>query len=168
MILMVIDHASMAFDGRHIAEDSALYPGAETMALPAAEFFTRWITHLCAPTFLFLAGTALALSVERRVANGAGAWSIDKDILIRGGFIALMDPTIISLGSGRLTFQVLLAIGLAMICMAPLRRLPTWALLSLASAGSRSARSSPDSLARLLDRRLSSPRSPSPPTAATR
>lgn len=131
MILMVIDHASMAFDGHHVAKDSALYPDAATMALPAAEFFTRWITHLCAPTFVFLAGTALALSVERRVAKGVSAWSIDRDILVRGAIIALMDPTIISLGSGRLTLQVLLAIGLAMMCMAPLRRLPTWALLSL-------------------------------------
>jgi uncharacterized membrane protein len=131
MILMVIDHASMAFDGHHVAEDSALYPDAGTMALPAAEFLTRWITHLCAPTFVFLAGTALALSVERRVAKGQSAWSIDKDILIRGAIIALMDPTIISFGSGRWTFQVLLAIGVAMMCMAPLRRLPTWALLTL-------------------------------------
>ena len=81
------------------------------MALPAGEFFTRWITHLCAPTFLFLAGTALALSVERRVAKGANAWEIDKSILTRGAIIALLDPTIISLGSGRWTFQVLLAIG---------------------------------------------------------
>ena len=131
MILMVIDHASMAFDGHHVAEDSALYPGAGTMALPAAEFFTRWITHLCAPTFLFLAGTALALSVERRVAKGVSAWTIDRDILVRGAIVAVMDPTIISLGSGRWTFQVLLAIGVAMMCMAPLRRLPTWAMLAI-------------------------------------
>jgi uncharacterized membrane protein len=131
MIFMVIDHASMAFDGHHVAHDSALYPDAMTQALPAAEFLTRWITHLCAPTFVFLAGTALALSVERRVAKGMNAWTIDKGILIRGAIIALMDPTIISLGSGRLTLQVLLAIGVAMMCMAPLRRLPTWALLSL-------------------------------------
>ena len=111
MVLMVIDHASMAFDGSHLSEDSALYPNAATMALPAAEFFTRWITHLCAPTFVFLAGTALALSVERRVAKGANAWEIDKEILTRGAIIALLDPTIVSLGSGRWTFQVLLAIG---------------------------------------------------------
>jgi uncharacterized membrane protein len=100
------------------------------MALPAAEFFTRWMTHICAPTFLFLAGTALALSVERRVAQGADAWEIDKGILTRGAIIALLDPTIISLGSGRLTFQVLLAIGIAMMCMAPLRRLSTAGLLA--------------------------------------
>src|SRR6185295_13330259 len=81
MFLMVIDHASMAFDRNHLFQDSALYADAATMALPAGEFFTRWITHLCAPTFVFLAGTALALSVERRVARGAKAWDIDKGIL---------------------------------------------------------------------------------------
>ena len=131
MVLMVIDHASMAYDGGHLDEDSALYAGAGTMALPAAEFLTRWLTHICAPTFVFLAGTALALSVERRVAKGVNAWQIDKNILMRGAIIALLDPTLISLGSGRWTFQVLLAIGLAMMCMAPLRRLPSWALLAL-------------------------------------
>ena len=131
MMLMVIDHASMAFDGTHDPKDSALYEGAATMALPAAEFFTRWITHLCAPTFVFLAGASLALSVERRVLKGMHAWSIDKNILIRGAIIAALDPTLISLGSGKWTFQVLLAIGLSMMCMAPLRRLPTWGLLGV-------------------------------------
>jgi uncharacterized membrane protein len=132
MLLMVIDHSSMAFDGSHVAKDSALYADAATMALPSAEFFTRWITHLCAPTFVFLAGTALALSIERRASRGENPWEIDKSILIRGGIIALLDPTIVSLGSGRMTLQVLLAIGLSMMCMAPLRRLPSWALLTLA------------------------------------
>jgi uncharacterized membrane protein len=132
MVLMVIDHASMAFDGGHISQDSAMYPEAATMALPAAEFFTRWMTHLCAPTFVFLAGTSLALSIEKRVLKGVDAWEIDRTILIRGAVIALLDPTLVSLGSGRWTFQVLLAIGLGMMCMAPLRRLPTWALSTLA------------------------------------
>lgn len=131
MVLMVIDHASMAFDGKHLDDDSAMYPGAATMALPGAEFFTRWITHICAPTFVFLAGVALALSTERRVAKGVNAWDIDKNILTRGAIIALLDPTIISLGSGRLNFGVLFAIGVAMMCMALLRRLPTWPLLAL-------------------------------------
>jgi uncharacterized membrane protein len=132
MVLMVVDHASMAFDGNHLAHDSALYADATTMALPAGEFFTRWITHICAPTFVFLAGTALALSVERRVLRGANAREIDKSMLTRGAIIALMDPTLISFGSGWWTFSVLTAIGMAMICMVPLRRLPTWALVSFA------------------------------------
>ena len=132
MVLMVIDHASMAFDGSHIAHDSAFFPDAGTMALPAAEFFTRWITHLCAPTFVFLAGTSLALSIERRVAKGLPAWDIDKNILIRGALIAVLDLTVISLGSGRLGFGVLYAIGVSMMCMALLRRLPSWALCAAA------------------------------------
>jgi uncharacterized membrane protein len=131
MVLMVLDHASMAFDRVHLDEDSAMYPGAMTTPLPGPEFLTRWLTHLCAPTFVFLAGVALALSVERRLARGAKAAEIDKSIVTRGALIALLDPTIVSLGSGRWTFQVLFAIGLAMICMVPLRRLPSWALLAL-------------------------------------
>lgn len=131
MVLMTIDHASMAFDAQHLDFDSAMYPDASTMALPAAEFFTRWMTHLCAPTFVFLMGTSLALSVERRVVKGVNAWEIDRSMLIRGLIIALLDLTIVSLGSAHWNFGVLYAIGLSMICMVPLRRLPTWALLVL-------------------------------------
>jgi uncharacterized membrane protein len=131
MVLMVVDHASMAFDGTHNPLDSAMYPDAMTAALPAGEFFTRWMTHICAPTFVFLAGLSLAISVERRAAKGTPAYQIDRQILTRGAFIALLDPTIVSIGSGRLTFQVLFAIGVAMMCMAWLRRLPWPALLAI-------------------------------------
>ena len=131
MVLMVIDHASMAFDGAHQPRDSAMYPDAMTVALPAGDFFTRWITHICAPTFVFLAGMSLALSIERKVVKGVPAWEIDKSILVRGLIIALLDPTVISLGSGKLTLQVLFAIGVSMMCMAGLRRLPWAALLAL-------------------------------------
>jgi uncharacterized membrane protein len=131
MVLMVIDHASMAFDAHHLDNDSAMYADAGTIALPAAEFFTRWMTHLCAPTFVFLMGTSLALSVERRVVKGTNAWEIDKSMLTRGLIIALLDLTLISLGSAHWNFGVLFAIGVSMICMVPLRRLPTSALLAL-------------------------------------
>jgi uncharacterized membrane protein len=130
MVLMIFDHASMSFDRNHLAHDSALYDDATTMALPAAEFFTRWMTHICAPTFVFLAGTALALSIERRVAKGASAWEIDKNILTRGAIIALLDLTVISLGLRALSLSVLFAIGVSMMCMAVVRRLPTWGLLT--------------------------------------
>jgi uncharacterized membrane protein len=132
MILMIIDHASMAFDAHHLDHDSAMYPDASTMALPGAEFFPRWLAHLCAPSFVFLMGTSLALSVERRVLKGVNAWEIDKGILVRGAIIALFDLTLISFGSGRWTFGVLMAIGVSMMCMALLRRLPTWGLLAMA------------------------------------
>src|SRR5262249_58985563 len=69
MVLMTIDHASGAFNAGRLTTDIAVmyHPG---MPLPPAQFFTRWITHLCAPTFVFLAGAALALSVEKRRAAG--------------------------------------------------------------------------------------------------
>ena len=60
MVLMVVDHASMAFDGHHDPLDSAMYPDAMTDGAAGGEFFTRWMTHICAPTFVFLAG-AVAL-----------------------------------------------------------------------------------------------------------
>src|SRR5882672_1740909 len=131
MVLMIVDHASMAFDGRHLDDDSAMYANAATMALPGGEFFTRWMTHICAPTFVFLAGVALALSIERKVAKGVPAWDLDKNILARGAIIALLDLTVISFGSGKLNFGVLFAIGVSMMAMAGLRRLPTWSLLAI-------------------------------------
>lgn len=132
MVLMIIDHASMAFDAHHVDHDSAMYSDASTMALPGAEFFPRWLAHLCAVSFVFLMGTSLALSVERRVVKGVNAWEIDQGIFVRGAIIALFDLTLISFGSGRWTFGVLMAIGVSMMCMALLRRLPTWGLLVLA------------------------------------
>jgi uncharacterized membrane protein len=134
MVIMLIDHASMAFDGAHkeIAMDSARFPDAGTITLPAFAFFTRWIAHICAPTFVLLAGTALALSVERRMSKGLSGWAIDKGILIRGAIIAMIDPTLISLGSGHWNIGVLTAIGLSMMSMAFLRRLSTKVMLALA------------------------------------
>jgi uncharacterized membrane protein len=134
MVIMLIDHASMAFDGSHsqVAMDSARFPEAGNILLPAFAFFTRWIAHICAPTFVLLAGTALALSSERRAAKGFNAWAIDKGMLIRGAIIAMIDPTLISLGSGHWNIGVLTAIGLSMMSMALLRRLPTSLLLGLA------------------------------------
>ena len=130
MILMMIDHVSMAFDRTHFSSDSvATFKGA----LPGGlEFMTRWITHLCAPTFVFLAGTALAISVGSRIKRGMSNAEIDRGIITRGLFILILDPTLVSLFSWRLTFQVLYAIGGAMICMAVLRRLSTKLLLILA------------------------------------
>ena len=71
MILMTVDHASDAFNsGRLMTDTVAAYHG---QFLPAAQFLTRWITHLCAPTFVFLAGASLALSVAKRSARGESA-----------------------------------------------------------------------------------------------
>jgi uncharacterized membrane protein len=91
MVLMAMDHASHVFNaGRYVRDSFRWYPpGSE---IPAAQFLTRWVTHLCAPTFLFLAGLVLALSVAKRQALGDPERSIDGDIIKRGIFILLLDP----------------------------------------------------------------------------
>jgi uncharacterized membrane protein len=126
MVLMAVDHASGAFNKDRLFTDSEFFYKAG-MKLPASQFFTRWITHICAPTFLFLAGTALALSLERRARAGESDGSIDRYLLTRGLIIALLDPIIISRfwGEGSIMLQVLYAIGVSLILMIPVRRLRT-------------------------------------------
>jgi len=131
MVLMAVDHASGVFNaGRLMTDGIALYtPGAP---LPAAQFLTRWITHLCAPTFVFLAGTALALSVARRREAGDTEAQIDRFLVTRGAFIALLDPLWMSwvFAPGRVLLQVLYAIGASLAAMALLRRVPDRWLLA--------------------------------------
>jgi uncharacterized membrane protein len=80
-----------------------------------------------------LAGASLALSTEKR----RGQPGQDAFIVKRGLFIAALDPTWMSLTFLGFQFeilQVLYAIGLSLVCMAFLRRLPSRALLALALA----------------------------------
>lgn len=133
MLLMMIDHVSMAYNSVHISNDSAATWVSGT-SLNGPEFFSRWVSHICAPIFVFLAGTALAVSIERRVASGADARELDIGLLKRGAFIAVLDPTVISLFSGGWRFQVLYAIGMAMICMVLVRRLSSTVILVLCFA----------------------------------
>lgn len=122
MVLMTLDHASHAFNsGRYVTDTYAWYtPGAE---IPAVQFLVRWVTHLCAPTFVFLAGFVLALSVARRQAREDTPGAIDSDIFKRGILILLLDPLWMSIGFGRMiVFQVLYAIGAGFCCMVLLRR----------------------------------------------
>lgn len=124
MVLMAIDHASLAFNGGRLAHDSWFMHQAGS-ELPAAQFFTRWITHLCAPTFVFLAGTALALSFERRRLVGARDRDLDWHLFKRALVILAFEL----LWWAPFSLQVLFAIGMGLICMIPLRRLSTRTLL---------------------------------------
>ena len=133
MVLMTVDHASSAFNSGRLMVDSAssYKPG---MPLDPSQFYTRWITHLCAPTFVFLAGVSLALSAARR---GAPSRRDDRFLVTRGLFIAACDPLWMSwaFGAKGILFQVLYAIGMSFVAMAALRRLPPRWLGLLALAG---------------------------------
>jgi uncharacterized membrane protein len=99
MVLMTLDHASHAFNADRYVTDSAAWYRAGS-EIPTEQFLTRWITHLCAPTFIFLAGFVLAFSVARRQANGEAERTIDGYLLKRGIFILLLDPLWMSFGFG--------------------------------------------------------------------
>ena len=135
MILMATDHASSAYNSGRLVTDSALMYAAG-MPLPPLQFFHRWLSHICAPTFLFLAGTALALSIERKVARGDSASKIDRDLFVRGLIILAVDLFFINQFwfPGAILLQVMYAIGVAMIFMIPLRRLPSPFLLAIGVA----------------------------------
>src|SRR5689334_20019290 len=93
VMLMTVDHAGGIFDDAHLHGDNGArwVPGSP---LPAGEFLTRWVTHLCAPSFVLLAGASLALSAERR----RSAPGQDRFIVTRGLLIAALDPIWMSLG----------------------------------------------------------------------
>ena len=133
MMLMTLDHAGDVFDAHHFLTDGAFFwkPGTP---IPTGEFVTRWLTHLCAPSFVLLAGASLALSSEkRRDEPGQTAF-----IVRRGLVIAVLDPLWMSPaimgGWHPALLQVLYAIGMSLVCMAFLRRLPSGVLLGLALA----------------------------------
>jgi len=120
IVLMALDHVRDFF-----MKD----PGSATnlaVTTPAL-FFTRWVTHFCAPTFIFLAGTAAFLSGTRGKSRSELAWFL----LTRGVWLALFEVTInralwmfnfdlVHHGAG-----VFWAIGWSMVILSALVFLPT-------------------------------------------
>jgi uncharacterized membrane protein len=88
-------------------------------------FFTRWITHFCAPVFVFLAGTSAFLSQQKR-----GKKQLSFLLLKRGIWLILLEFTIILHGwtfnfsYSYITLQVIWVIGCSMIMLSVLIYLP--------------------------------------------
>lgn len=131
MILMTLDHASSAFNAGRLSGDGAglVKPGD----VDAVQFGIRWITHLCAPTFLLLAGASIAMSAARRPRSSA--YDLDRDLLLRGGLLVLLEIIWMSWAwrfeLHRIHLEVLFALGCSMILMVVVRRLPAAAILAL-------------------------------------
>src|SRR5689334_14158437 len=133
MVLMSVDHSSEAFNAGRLFTDSMFFYKVGT-PLPLWQFLTRFITHLCAPTFVFLAGTGLAFSVERQKAKGERPSIIDRQIATRGLVIAAFELWIswFVVPPSTWLLQVLYAIGISFLFMVPLRRLSNGVALALA------------------------------------
>jgi uncharacterized membrane protein len=133
MVIMALDHTSGEFNAGRVFSDGALFykPGTP---LPTAQFLTRFVTHLCAPSFVALAGTSLALSLARRSKESAA--SIDRHMALRGLIIAGCElwVSLFWMPPWHYLFQVLYAIGTSYLFMIPLRRLPSAALVAIAAS----------------------------------
>jgi uncharacterized membrane protein len=117
MVLMAIDHVRV-------------FAGVPTNGPPAV-FFTRWVTHFCAPAFIFLAGTAAYLYGEKAGSRSALA----KFLVIRGLWLVLLELTILRFGwtfnfdYAHFTFAgVIWVIGWSMVVLAALVFLPVGAV----------------------------------------
>jgi uncharacterized membrane protein len=119
MILMALDHVREFFG-------TAASPTDVTRA-SVALFLTRWVTHVCAPTFFLLAGTGAYLARRSRTTS-----QLARFLLTRGLWLILLELTVVRcLGyqfnfDYRLTMLIILwALGWAMIALSVLVRLPT-------------------------------------------
>jgi uncharacterized membrane protein len=131
MILMVLDHT------RDFAHQGGLFtdpldPATTTPIL----YLTRWVTHLCAPTFVLLAGLGVGLRRLRGATAGDTAWFL----FTRGAWLIVMELTLIRLvvwfdvDPTFAFLQVIWAIGVSMVVLSALVavRLPIAALAVIA------------------------------------
>ena len=113
MIVMALDHTRDFF---HITALTADPLNLETTNVPL--YFTRWITHFCAPVFVFLSGTSAFLSARNKSKEAAGIFLIK-----RGFWLVLIEVTVITFGItfnpfyNFIIFQVIWAIGWSMVLL---------------------------------------------------
>ena len=125
MILMALDHVRDFFGPPGISPTNL----AQT-TVPL--FLTRWITHLCAPTFFLLTGTGAFLALRSKSVAG-----LSRFLLTRGIWLIVVELTVIRcLGyQFNVDYQVTLlvviwALGWAMVALAALVWLPVPAVLA--------------------------------------
>ncbi|MFX0172247.1 MAG: DUF1624 domain-containing protein [Candidatus Hodarchaeota archaeon] len=136
MILMALDHASI-LNPYHVGGEGL--HGNRPVWPDFFNFLGRFVTHYCAPAFIFLAGTAITLSTIKRLERGETQNAITQHIIIRGLILLLIEWTLIStlfslFGAVQFYFGVLACIGIGFLIFAFARRLPSSVLL-IFSAG---------------------------------
>ncbi len=122
MVIMMLDHT------RDYVHSGALSSNPlDLTQTSTALFLTRWITHFCAPTFVFLAGTG----VYFQFARGKSKSELSRFLISRGLWLIVLEFTVVRLGAifnvdlGFLGMpQVIWVIGISMIILAALIHLP--------------------------------------------
>jgi uncharacterized membrane protein len=87
MVIMALDHVREFFHKTAGTSDPTNLKEATVLL-----FFTRWITHICAPAFVFLAGISAFLSVERN----ADKRNARLFLLKRGIWLVILEFTVIN------------------------------------------------------------------------
>jgi len=127
MIIMALDHVRDFFHATAMTND----PTDMNTTSPAL-FFTRWITHFCAPVFLFLSGCSAYLNGLKKTRA-----ELRQFLLKRGLWLIAVELVIVTLG---ITFdplyhmfilQVIWATGISMVILSQLLRLPFKAILAI-------------------------------------
>ena len=114
MIIMALDHVR---DLMHV--DSITQSPTDLATTSPLLFFTRWITHLCAPIFVFLAGTSVYLSLQ----NNNNLNATRALLLKRGLWLLLLEFTLVNfglffdIGFHTLLFEVIAAIGFGFVVL---------------------------------------------------
>ncbi len=126
MIIMAIDHVRDYFHA-----DAFLYDPTDISRTTVPIFFTRFITHYCAPVFMLLSGTSAWLVGQRK-----GKRAMRNFLLTRGLWLIFLELTIINFGwffdasYGNSGLLVIWALGMSMIALSALVYLPKTAILA--------------------------------------
>ena len=122
MMIMLLDHVREFVHAGALQSDPT-----DPTTTTAAVFFTRWITHFCAPTFVFLSGVSIYL--QKR--HGKGTNELSRFLWTRGLWLIFLEFTVVRfLVVFNLDYsffgmaQVIWVIGVSMIVMAALIYLP--------------------------------------------
>ncbi len=125
MIIMALDHVRLYFHYSAFVFDPA-DPTQSTLPI----FFTRWITHFCAPAFSFLAGISAFLMGKRKTKNELAGF-----LLKRGLWLVFIELTIVGFAwyfdvqFRTIGLLVIWSLGISMIVLAGLIYLPRNSIL---------------------------------------
>jgi len=131
MAIMAWDHVSGFWNRFHQGSEGVM--GAMRPFLNTTWFLARFVSHYCAPTFIFLAGTVLALSTIKRKERGESPVTLGGRMIIRGLVLLLAEALIVSpaFGTPWAYFGVIACIGVCFIIFSVAKELPTWLIFAL-------------------------------------
>ena len=129
MIIMAWDHISGFWNQYHHGGEGIL--GRAPPFINTTWFLLRFVSHYCAPTFIFLAGTVLAISTTRRLERGDSEWDISLHLIKRGLVLLVLEALLVSPAFSLpwTYFGVIACIGVSFIIFSGARKLPTKVIL---------------------------------------